>query len=77
MASLENVGDCVSSLLYHQSFKKIFFVFSPGYKVNHCLPRNCKKKLPVSRENVISFAKLEIELSATPLHPPDSEMFPC
>ena len=43
---------------------------------NIFLPRNCKKKLPVSSENVITFAKLEIELSPRPLHPPDPENVP-
>ena len=41
------------------------------------VPINCKKKLPVSRQNVTIFAKLEIDLSARPLNPPDPGILQC
>ena len=64
----------MSSLLYHQSGEISRIRHRPTYSFStdfYQLPRNCKKKLPVSREIVTTFAKLEIDLMASPLHPPD------
>ena len=62
-----------SSVLYHQSaefgiIENLSYVQTVPYR----LPRNCRKKLPVSRENVSTLARVDIKLRASALRPPDS-----
>ena len=60
-----------SSVLYHQS-AEFGIIDSLSNVHTDRLPRNCRKKLPVSRENVSTLARVDIKLRASALRPPDS-----